>query len=99
VQAKNQQPPVKVVWIYDVPNGGRLKAMCRVRVWELTIDEIKILESIEPGVYWAALPQRPTRKDGSGWRSVLEFDPGVWPHVRNAILDAFAEHQRAGGKQ
>jgi hypothetical protein len=93
-------PPVQVVWIRDVPDAGRLKATCRIRVWNLTIDDIKILEA-EPDTYWLGLPQKPVRRNadgtGSGWKNILEFDPTVWPQIREQVLAVYREHLASGG--
>jgi DNA-binding cell septation regulator SpoVG len=85
--------PVDVVSIRRV-DVGSLRAAVRIRVGNLvTIDHCKILET-DDGIEWLALPLAPSRRTGaagSGWRQVLEFDPGVWPSVRDRVLEIWRD--------
>jgi hypothetical protein len=76
---------------------GQLKAIARVRVGPLAINQVRVLET-DNGDLWAAIAQLPVRKNGTGWTSLVDFlDYRAWEAVRKAATAAWCEYRDANG--
>jgi hypothetical protein len=99
--AASQAPTVEILQLRPVDIGA-LRAIVRIRVGGIvTIDHVKIL-SADDGNHWLAMPQTFTRKSGdtaTGFKACIEFEPAVWVRVKETVIAAWREHQRAGGEQ
>jgi hypothetical protein len=74
VKQEEKRLPIEVLSFCPFPAAaGMLKAVCRVRVGPIAIDNVKVLEA-PTGELWVALPQIPARKkadgSGSGWKKI-----------------------------
>jgi DNA-binding cell septation regulator SpoVG len=76
-------------------DAGSLKAVARVRIGPVVIDNIRIIDTGKGA--WCALPQVPSRTTagGKGWRSIIEItDRAIFTHLRDELLAAYAELDR-----
>jgi hypothetical protein len=90
-QAENHFKP-EVLSIRPVGGTGQLKAVARIKVGPIVIDQVKVLQT-DAGDLWASIPQVPARKNGTGWITIIEFvDHRVWVEVREAVISAYREY-------
>ncbi len=88
----NHTPPVKVLKVTPIPNGGNLKAYAAVQVGLWTIHGVRIVQ--QPGQRpWVSLPQTEGKPDSRGkrtWWPVVECeDKALQRAIEAAVLKAW----------
>jgi hypothetical protein len=87
------QDLIEVLELRPTPFGGALKAIARVRVGEVIVDNIKILHQPD-ALPFVGMPQVPTRRNadgsGSGWQTVVTIrSQSAWHQLRDRVLAAW----------
>jgi hypothetical protein len=86
---------LEILSLRPVGGTGQLRAIARVRIGVLAIDQVRILQA-DNGDIWASMPQLALRAKadggGAGFRSIIEFlDYGVWVELREMLIAAYRE--------
>jgi hypothetical protein len=90
---RSDQDLIEVLELKATPFGGALKAVAKVRIGEVIVDDVKFIE--QPGApAFCGLPQAPTRwkagGGGAGWRQIAAVrSQSVWRELRDRVLEAW----------
>jgi DNA-binding cell septation regulator SpoVG len=87
-QGRIQDPPIEIVAM-QVGDGNKLKAVATVKIGDVMIDDVKVVEHDSRGL-WLTVPKLP-RRDG-GWKTIISItNPTTWQRLRAAVFAAYRE--------